>query len=116
MLLRSRKNDQESGRTSHGPHKTELEIIFEEKNQAVEYCSTGEQKALLLSITMAASRLHALSHERLSLLLLDEVIAHLDEKRRTTVIQEICALGIQAWVTGTERKKFFGLWSSGALF
>jgi DNA replication and repair protein RecF len=64
-------------------------------------CSTGEQKALLISLILANARALA-ADRRAPLLLLDEVAAHLDAGRRAALYDEICALGAQAFLTGTE--------------
>jgi len=67
-----------------------------------DQCSTGEQKALLIAIILADSRLQTKETNRTPLLLLDEVAAHLDEKRRRALFDEICLMGAQAWLTGTD--------------
>ena len=69
-------------------------------------CSTGEQKALLLSIVLAHARLLTLERGAAPLLLLDEVAAHLDPARRSALYEEIRGLGAQAWLTGTEHSVF----------
>ena len=74
--------------------------------QAARLCSTGEQKALLLSIQLANARLVKGHSGAAPLLLLDEVAAHLDETRRTALFEEIQVLGAQAWLTGTDAQLF----------
>ena len=69
-------------------------------------CSTGEQKALLIAIVLANTHLHARERNRVPLLLLDEVAAHLDPKRRKALFNEIDKLGAQAWLTGTDLALF----------
>lgn len=105
-LAQSRGKDAESGRTSQGPHRSVLRVLYVEKNRPAEQCSTGEQKALLISIVMAASRLQALRGDQVPLLLLDEVVAHLDGERRRALFDEILNLKIQAWMTGTDSALF----------
>src|SRR3546814_10394697 len=68
-------------------------------------CSTGEQKALLISIVLADARLRAAERGAPPILLLDEIAAHLDAVRRAALFEEICALGAQAWLTGTDRSE-----------
>jgi len=68
--------------------------------------STGQQKALLISICLAEARRRAGLHQRLPILLLDEVAAHLDSDRRGDLFDEIIALGAQAWLTGTDASVF----------
>ena len=108
-LRQSRRQDAESGRTNVGPHRSELSVLYAEKNQFAEQCSTGEQKALLISIIMAAARLQSLKGDQVPLLLLDEVVAHLDHNRRDCLFEEIMNLGIQAWMTGTDKAVFQGI-------
>jgi DNA replication and repair protein RecF len=83
------------------------------KDMAADQCSTGEQKALLISLILANA--HALSQDidRAPVLLLDEVAAHLDETRRAALYDEICALGAQAVMTGTDAALFEALGSRG---
>ena len=69
-------------------------------------CSTGEQKALLISVVLAQARLQAAVRGAPPVLLLDEVAAHLDAARRTALFDEILALGAQAWLTGTDEALF----------
>lgn len=108
-LKQTRQEDAESGRTNVGPHRSELVVFYEDKKQLAEQCSTGEQKALLISIIMAAARLQTFKGDQVPLLLLDEVVAHLDENRRACLFDEIISLGIQAWMTGTDASDFLAL-------
>ena len=78
------------------------------KKQPAELCSTGEQKALLLSIVLAHADLVAERAGRRPILLLDEVAAHLDPRRRAALFERLEAGGGQIWVTGTERALFEG--------
>lgn len=105
-LAQSRSQDAESGRTLQGPHRSALHVLYVDKNRPAEHCSTGEQKALLISIVMAASRLQALRGDQVPILLLDEVVAHLDGERRRALFEEILNLKIQAWMTGTDSDLF----------
>ncbi len=103
---RSRDQDRLTGRCSLGPHKSDLFAIYPEKNQAAALCSTGEQKALLLSIVMASAHLLSVRTGAIPLLLLDEVVAHLDKRRRTALFDAIIKLKMQAWLTGTDVSLF----------
>lgn len=102
LLADCREQDRFSGRTSYGPHRSDLAVLFPEKKQRAALCSTGEQKALLLSIVMASAHLLSVRSEAIPLLLLDEVVAHLDKKRRSALFDAILKLRIQAWLTGTD--------------
>jgi DNA replication and repair protein RecF len=106
-LAQSRIRDAEAGRTLAGPHLTDLAGRHTVKRADARDCSTGEQKALLISIMLAEAR--ELSRDRLApLLLLDEIAAHLDAVRRAALFEEIEALHAQAWMTGTDLSLFDG--------
>ncbi len=99
-----------------GPHKSDLEVDHVARNAPARQCSTGEQKALLISIILANARLRALDAGTAPILLLDEVAAHLDEVRREALFEEILALGAQAWMTGTDSTLFSSLGASARHF
>jgi DNA replication and repair protein RecF len=105
-LLTARARDAETGGAAIGPHKSDLEATHVSKGAPAGRCSTGEQKALLISIVLANARLRTLDRGAAPLLLLDEVAAHLDEERRTALYAEIAALKCQAWLTGTDEAAF----------
>ncbi len=108
-LAESRFRDIAAGRTLVGPHRSDLYGVYAAKGVPARDCSTGEQKALLVSLILANAR--ALSEDigTPPLLLLDEVAAHLDQNRRAALYDEICALGAQAWMSGTEVELFAAL-------
>jgi DNA replication and repair protein RecF len=105
-LAEARVRDAEGGGAALGPHRSDLEAVHVPKGAPARLCSTGEQKALLISIVLANARLRALDRGAAPLLLLDEVVAHLDEERREALYAEIAALGCQAWLTGTDEAVF----------
>jgi len=115
LLHASREQDRLTGRTSLGPHRSDLLVVHPEKNQPAALCSTGEQKALLISIVMASAHLLSVRTGTIPLLLLDEVVAHLDETRRSALFDELLKLKIQAWLTGTDVSLFEEL-QGGAQF
>ncbi len=108
-LQDNRFKDLAAGRTLVGPHRADLEGTYAAKGIAARDCSTGEQKALLVSLILANARALAEDIGSPPLLLLDEVAAHLDADRRAALYDEICALGAQAWMTGTETHLFDAL-------
>lgn len=108
-LADGRKRDLAAGRTLIGPHRADLYGVYAAKDVPAKDCSTGEQKALLVSLILANARALARDFGAPPLLLLDEVAAHLDADRRAALYDEICALGAQAWMTGTETQLFEGL-------
>ena len=102
-----RIRDAESGRTHAGPHLTDLAARHTQKRTDARDCSTGEQKALLISIMLAFARELARARDGMApLLLLDEIAAHLDAIRRAALFEEIADLGAQAWMTGTDLSLF----------
>ncbi|SFG94823.1 DNA replication and repair protein RecF [Palleronia marisminoris] len=105
-LEEGRPRDMAAGRTLVGPHRADLRAVYRDKGVPAERCSTGEQKALLVSLILANAR--ALRDEigTPPLLLLDEIAAHLDATRRAALYDEIDALGAQAWMTGTGAELF----------
>jgi len=106
LLYASREQDRLTGRTALGPHRSDLRVVHAEKNQPAALCSTGEQKALLLSIVMASAHLLSVRTGTIPLLLLDEVVAHLDQTRRSALFDELLKLRIQTWLTGTDVSLF----------
>ncbi len=108
-LAAGRGRDLAAGRTLTGPHRADLSAVYAEKAMEARHCSTGEQKALLISLILANARALAQRMGRPPVLLLDEVAAHLDEARRGALYDEICALGAQAFMTGTEPGLFRAL-------
>ncbi len=109
QLASFRRNDAMMGRSSHGAHKMELHAIHHEKQMPAALCSTGEQKALLLSLLLAQTYALYQRQGRLPILLLDEVVAHLDLTRRNALFIALTELGVQAWLTGTDSVLFEGL-------
>ncbi|MEO8115134.1 MAG: DNA replication/repair protein RecF [Phenylobacterium sp.] len=109
-LAAARRRDAAAGRALTGPHRGDLAVIHAEKDRPAAECSTGEQKALILNLVLAqAARLARSTAAPSPILLLDEVAAHLDGHRRTALFDEIQALGLQAFLTGTDEALFEGL-------
>ncbi len=108
-----RKRDAAAGRTLAGPHRYDLIFHHSETGQAAERCSTGEQKALLLSTILTHADLVAELRNHAPLILLDEVAAHLDPSRRAALYERLALIGSQVWMTGTEAHLFDGIASEG---
>lgn len=115
-LARGRARDSAAGRTLAGPHRTDLAVTHLDKNQPAGLCSTGEQKALLLSIVLAHADLVAERSGRRPILLLDEVAAHLDPRRRAALFERLETGGGQVWMTGTEAGLFAGVGAAATRF
>lgn len=106
LLAANRRRDGETGGTGEGPHRSDLAVRHLDKDQPAANCSTGEQKALLISVILANARAEARRRGAAPVLLLDEVAAHLDREHRSALFDEILALGGQAWLSGTDRDLF----------
>lgn len=106
-LAVARPRDAAAGRALTGPHRGDLAVVHAEKDRPAAECSTGEQKALILNLVLAqAARLSCAESAPSPILLLDEVAAHLDPFRRAALADEIAALGLQAFLTGTDESLF----------
>lgn len=101
-----RAQDAESGGAAVGPHRSDLVAVDAFRGEPADRCSTGRQKAFLVSIVLAEARLRRARHGDLPILLLDEVTAHLDPRRRAELLDALVELGAQAWLTGTELQLF----------
>ncbi len=115
-LEASREVDMMTGRASIGPHRTDLQVVYADKNIEARYCSTGEQKALLIGLILAHAQLLLADQGRPPIVLLDEVTAHLDENRRLTLFQVLKNMGGQVWITGTDRDIFSAIASETQFF
>ena len=106
-LAAARERDAAAGRALTGPHRGDLAVIHAEKDRPAAECSTGEQKALILNLVLGqAARLSRAESAPNPILLLDEVAAHLDRRRRAALFDEIEALKLQAFLTGTDEHLF----------
>ena len=101
-----RGRDMAAGRTLTGPHRADLRAVYTAKGVEAAQCSTGEQKALLISLILSNARALAQDTGAPPVILLDEVAAHLDTNRRAALFDEVVALGAQAWMTGTGPELF----------
>ena len=106
-LAAARVRDGAAGRALTGPHRGDLAIFHVEKDRPAAECSTGEQKALILNLVLAqAARLSRAETAPNPVILLDEVAAHLDLTRRAALADELTALKLQAFLTGTDESLF----------
>jgi DNA replication and repair protein RecF len=116
ILRASRQRDAAAGRTLDGPHLTDLQVVYAPKNMPARDASTGEQKALLIGLVLAHASLVAEMTGITPLLLLDEVIAHLDPDRRIALFDELKKLGAQVWMTGADPAAFADVSASAEIF
>ncbi len=106
VLRDNRVRDAAAGRTLDGPHLTDLSVFYRQKGIPAADVSTGEQKALLIGLVLAHARLIAEMTASTPVLLLDEVVAHLDPARRAALHVELAQLGAQVWMTGADPALF----------
>lgn len=114
-LAKNRGRDAQMGGALVGPHRSDLRVRHATKNLAVEQCSTGEQKAVLIAIMLAEARIQAENRQQ-PILLLDEVAAHLDRTRRAALFDELARMDAQSWLTGTDEELFSSLGERGQYF
>ncbi len=108
-LKQSRPLDKERGMTHFGPHKSDIDVVFHPKNMSIYCCSTGEQTITLISILLCFIEKVSTEGDLLTLLLLDDVVAHLDFSNRMLLFEQLCNADqsrLQAWMTGTDRSDF----------
>lgn len=115
-LKAARMRDAAAGRAGDGPHLSDLKAVHRAKAMPAGLCSTGEQKALLIGVTLAAARLVRAETGAAPVLLLDEVAAHLDARRRGALFDDVLALGSQAWMSGTDAALFAPLGGRAQFF
>jgi DNA replication and repair protein RecF len=108
-LSSSRSYDAEQGGASVGPHRTDLQITYTDRNMPAAQCSTGEQKALLTGIVLAHAVRTSEIRDAAPILLLDEIAAHLDAARRASLFDILRSLKAQVFITGTDASVFAGL-------
>jgi DNA replication and repair protein RecF len=115
VLRDNRGRDAAAGRTLDGPHLSDLKVVYAAKGIAAADASTGEQKALLIGLVLAHARLLTEMIGAAPVLLLDEVLAHLDPARRSALHRELAELGAQAWMTGADPALFREIESHGGM-
>jgi DNA replication and repair protein RecF len=116
VLRDNRARDAAAGRTTDGPQLTDLDVLYGPKGIAADRASTGEQKALLIGLILAHASLVAEMTGYAPLLLLDEVIAHLDPGRRAALFDALAALAAQVWMTGADPAPFADVASRAQIF
>jgi DNA replication and repair protein RecF len=106
LLRASRAQDAAAGRTLEGPHRADLKVVHVGKGIAAADASTGEQKAMLIRLMLAHAHLIKDMTGYAPVMLLDEVVAHLDPVRRAALYDALAALGTQVWMTGADPAAF----------
>lgn len=115
-LKKMREKDRLQGITSVGPHTTNFQALYTPKGIYAEQCSTGEVKILLLALILTAARLESWRLSRTPIMLLDEGMAHLDEKKRFALGEELLSMGTQTFMTATDEEVFAPIFSHAARF
>jgi DNA replication and repair protein RecF len=108
-LATGRAADRAAARALLGPHRSDVDVVFAEKNMKAALSSTGEQKALLIGLVLSHAELVAQITSMVPVLLLDEVAAHLDRDRRAALFTRLAELGAQVFMTGADLALFTGL-------
>ncbi len=108
-LVNSREKDRVAGRTLIGPHRSDLIVRHSAKNIEARYCSTGEQKSLLLSLFVANALAICNQFGKSPIILLDEIEAHLDQDNLAILFGQLQKINAQVFVTGTEHNSFKAL-------
>jgi DNA replication and repair protein RecF len=116
LLKENRGRDAAAGRTLEGPHLSDLTVTHAAKNMPASNCSTGEQKALLIRLVLAHARLIRDMTGFAPLLLLDEVVAHLDPGRRAALYDALSSLVAQVWMTGADPAAFGDIVTRAQIF
>jgi DNA replication and repair protein RecF len=116
LLKENRARDAQAGRTLDGPHLTDLAVTYAAKNVPAADASTGEQKALLIGLVLAHAGLVGEMTGFAPILLLDEVVAHLDPARRNSLYDALSRLGSQVWMTGADPAAFADLATRAQIF
>ncbi|MES2728696.1 MAG: DNA replication/repair protein RecF [Pseudomonadota bacterium] len=101
-LMQARSRDAISGGARFGPHRSDMQVFDADRQMPADTCSTGEQKAMLISLTLLQAHLLRVELGQDSVLLLDEIAAHLDKDRRAALYVHLKRLGGQIWLTGTD--------------
>lgn len=104
QLKNNRKFDADSFKTNFGVHRSDFDAIFVEKDALATRSSTGEQKAIMLSITLARAKISAIYKNQPTILIFDEVVSHLDENRKDNLFKEIKEVGLQSFFSATSQE------------
>jgi len=112
QYINNRSRDAVRGGASIGSHRADFSVIYLDKNMPASLCSTGEQKALLISIFLSFATELKHKESQAPIVLLDELIAHLDEDRKSSLFKELEILSSQVFMTGTNMEDFAGLSSA----
>lgn len=105
-FLANRHRDSIRGGATIGAHKSDFIVKYIDKNMPASLCSTGEQKSLLISTFLSFAHEMKDTHKKAPIILLDELVAHLDFDRKNSLFEELKKLSSQVFMTGTEDNLF----------
>ncbi|OEY86429.1 DNA replication/repair protein RecF [Wolbachia pipientis] len=106
LLAKNREKDLLTGRVSFGVHNDNFQVFCQKRNIPINLCSTGEQKLLLLSIILSSVKARCIYYNKAPILLLDDIMSHLDEQHRKLLLEEIIHIKCQTWITDVDQDNF----------
>ncbi|MDG7055561.1 MAG: DNA replication/repair protein RecF [Wolbachia endosymbiont of Menacanthus eurysternus] len=105
-LKENREKDSLTGRVTFCVNNDKFQVFYQGRDIPINLCSTGEQKLLLLSIILSSVKARCIHHNKAPLLLLDDIMSHLDEHYRRVLIEEVLSIQCQTWITDVDRNNF----------
>lgn len=102
-LKNNRLLDKESFKTHFGVHRSDFSAIFLDKNSSANYASTGEQKSIMIGLTLARAKISSQYKSRPTILIFDEIFSHLDNQKKTNLLEEIENINIQSFFSATSK-------------
>ncbi|APR98221.1 DNA replication/repair protein RecF [Wolbachia endosymbiont of Folsomia candida] len=105
-LKQNRYKDSLTGRVNFGVHNDNFQVLCQKRDVPINLCSTGEQKLLLLSIILSSVKARCIHHNKAPLLLLDDIMSHLDKHYRKALIEEVLSIQCQTWITDVNKDNF----------
>ena len=115
-IRKSRKIDSIKGSISYGPNKSDLKTLYIKKNITADKCSTGEQKIILIAVIIQFCKLLKIKKGNSPILLLDELVTHLDEKIKLSLFEELKNLNSQVWMSGSDKSLFKSIYNEAEKF
>lgn len=102
-LKQNRQIDKESFKTHFGIHRSDFSAVFLDKNSNANYASTGEQKSIMIGITLARAKISSQYKNQPTILIFDEIVSHLDTKKKENLLEEIEKTQIQCFFSATSK-------------
>lgn len=102
-LQQNRLADLENFKTNFGVHRSDFSAVFLDKNAPSSNSSTGEQKSIMIGITLARAKISATYKNQPTILIFDEIMSHLDEVKKANLLAEIAQSGLQCFFSATTK-------------